>query len=64
MFIEVVIQEEIVYREQVEMFEGNEYQDYKIRELLIARMINKLKMVFPFADFQLAFESRIHLIEE
>jgi hypothetical protein len=65
MFIEVVIENEIINRVHVDLGDVDLFnsKEFKIREQLIRAYISELKTIFPKADFQLAFESKIHLIE-
>lgn len=66
MFIEVVIDGEIINRVHINLdpFNDHSLAEFKVREELINAYISELKILYPKAYFQLAFESRINLIEE
>lgn len=66
MFIEVVIEGEIINRIHVNAdlpVTGFNKKECKRRQNLIEDYLHELKSLYPQASFQLAYESRIHLIE-
>jgi hypothetical protein len=66
MFIEVIIEDLVERRVHVplEPFIHFTYSEFKAREALINAYIGELKMLYPKAWFQLAYESRMNLIDD
>lgn len=66
MFIEVVENREIIKRLRIEQGFLNifEQEYFDAREQIIEAYLRELRILYPKASFQLAFESKIHLIEE
>jgi hypothetical protein len=65
MFIEVIIEDMIERRVHVplEPFDHFRDSDFKAREALIKAYISELKILYPKAYFQLAFESKLNFLE-
>ncbi len=43
---------------------GFSEKDHLLRKLIIEDHVAEIRRIYPYAEIQLAFESRIHLIKE